>query len=68
MRLKITSGGSLLNTHIVDVETGRELENVSAVRFEVDRENDCLARVTLTLELVPVELEGDVREMVTHDG
>ena len=62
MRIKITSNGTWHGTRIVNAETGEVIEGVMTAAWEVTDPTE-LARVTLEVTGVEVELEGE-----THAG
>lgn len=63
MKVKVISDGTSFGTYVVDVETGERLEDVTAVKWEIDPRRDMLCRVTLEMGKIPVELEADADDM-----
>lgn len=62
MKLKIVGDGTILNTHVIDEDTGEELRMVQSISYEADVRAG-LASVTIRLIKVPIEItvEGDAQ-------
>lgn len=58
MKIKITSDGNGYNTHVVNVETGEELEDVVAVRWSVGAGG--LAKASIEFIDVAAEIKADI--------
>lgn len=63
MKVKVISDGTSFGTYVVDAETGARLEDVYAVRWELDPQCDMVCRVTLEMGKIPVELEAEASDM-----
>lgn len=61
--VKIVSDGTSDGTKIIDQETGKELKYVIHAKWELSAE-DVLAKLTLTMVNVPVEITGQAAEIV----
>jgi hypothetical protein len=57
MRLKIISNGKVMGTHVVNAETGEELENCTAVSFSIDVKS-LTAKATVELVLAEAEIDA----------
>jgi hypothetical protein len=57
MKIKIVSDGTTRNTHVIDIETGDELEGVTHIDWHLEAGD--LARCTIKLHMIPLEIEAD---------
>lgn len=62
MRLKIISDGTLKGTQVVDTETGKRLEGVHYISWEIDADGE--AHVHLGLDKISVEMEGVLEKVM----
>ena len=56
MKLKITSEGNGVNTHVIDQETDKEVENVSNISITILPGKPVIANIWLTD--IPIEIIG----------
>lgn len=60
MKLKILSDGTAIGTRLVDATTGESIHGLLNLAWSIA--HDDLAKVTVTLMAVPVEIEADIPE------
>jgi len=71
MKVKIISDGTPKGTHVIDIDTGKELEGVQAIKWEI--QTDYMAKVTLELSRIDIEIiwevnmEAEMSEMNWED-
>ena len=61
MNIKIVSDGKGWNTHIYDVDTGKEIEGAEFVKWEVPV--DGLATATIRFVKIPIEVQAKLDEI-----
>ncbi len=61
MRLKITSDGTSLGTHLVNVETGEEVDNVTSIQWSIPG-GSFTSKATISLVWVEMDAEGELEE------
>jgi len=62
MKIKIVSDGTTYNTCIYDVQSGKEIKDIVALKWEFDcrtKRAQCL--MTIVVELPEIEIEGEVK-------
>ena len=60
-KLKIVSDGTPHNTHVVDVETGEELDMVQSVSWDCSTESGA-SMATIVVRLAGIEAYGEVED------
>ena len=58
MKIKIVSDGTTWGTHVVNAETGEQIQNVTKIDISIDAK-DATAKTTLTLVRVPLEITSE---------
>lgn len=59
--IKIISDGTPWNTHVLDADTGEEINNVTYIKWEIHLKDE-LARVTLGLTFGEIEAQGRIEQ------
>lgn len=58
MRIKIISDGKPLNTKVYDINTGKELTNITSIEWKI--QVDQTAKAVITFIDVPIEVTAEV--------
>lgn len=67
INVRIESNGSPYTGKIIDIDTGKVLNNICGIEYKLDFENG-LPKSTLTLTCLPLKLEGHAVVKFTCDA
>ena len=60
MKIKIISNGISFDTKVIDIETGKELENITRIHWFIDANS--IAKAIIEFSKVEVEIESEFKK------